>query len=199
LTNALTLTRYRKRDDGHLLAVNGLRVDRGVVFDRCLDDTVRGDPQLVQSVTDGRNGCGRGILTDLVPGIVTAQRLELALFADQRDPAATASRRVGLGANEFVPHRWWIVIDRTGVALEVKAWPRRAGRHALAERKIGAAPAILQRLRVAHRLRHTIEDRLGVLTVAEPRHQQQGGEYKDPFLRHMLPPFAALSSRLMND
>src|SRR5262249_40355025 len=155
-----------------------LCLDGGVVLHGCLDDPVWGNPELMQAISDCRQLRGGGSIADLVPGLRAAYRLELPLLAHQRGPAATPAAGVSLGADKRVAHRWRVVIDGAGVALEVKARRWRSRRRALAQEEICAAPRILQRFCVPHGLCHAIKDSLGVLRAAELGYEHESGEYE---------------------
>src|SRR6266481_3405067 len=87
----------------------------------------------MQAVGDGRQLRGGRGIADLVPGLNAAYHLELSLLAHQRDPAATAGTGFSLRTDKLVPHRWCVVIDGAGVALQVKAWRRRSRRRTHAD------------------------------------------------------------------
>ena len=65
----LQLAGHHKGDGGQLLATFRARLHGGLVCQGRFDHAVRGNPELMLAVIDGRQGRGDGILPDLVPGM----------------------------------------------------------------------------------------------------------------------------------
>src|SRR5438477_816893 len=99
-----------ERNGRGLIAAVALCLYGGVVVGCCLEDAVRRDPQLMQTVGDsGGRGAGR-VLSCLVPGKLPAYSLRRTLTRRQRRPAA-ARGRIAVGADVLVAHRRGFVID----------------------------------------------------------------------------------------
>ena len=138
----LELARHRERDRRRLLAAFRLRLHGGVVLEGGLDEAMRRDPQLMQSVADGHRRRIDRTLAELTPGQRAAHRRRQALAAGDWQPAA-ARHRIALGPDHLIAQRRRLVIDRAGVALQAEARPWLAGSEALAKREEGAAARIL--------------------------------------------------------
>src|SRR6516165_7187462 len=165
-----------------------LALHGGVVLKGGLDQTLRRDPQLMQSIADGR-GCGIDrTLAKLTPGQRTADRCRQALTAGDRQPAA-ARHWITLGPDHLIAQRRRLVIDRAGVALQPKPRPWVAGGEALAKREEGAAAGILQRLHLAQSFADAVERGFGVLAIAKTRCEGNRDEDEDRFLPHWPPPW----------
>src|SRR5262245_65409236 len=123
---------------------------------------MRGSPELLEAIGD----CDRsrvGGVSNLVPSIGAAHKLQLAILAYNRLAATAAWRLFRLGADDVLPHRGSVVINRARGTFGVESWPRHGGIHVLADRKGGATPRILNRLQVCttHGFRHSFESGLG--------------------------------------
>src|SRR6516165_138421 len=141
----LELARHRERDRRRLLAAFLLRLHGGVVLEGGLDQAMRRDPQLMQSIADDRGCRIDRTLGELTPGQRAAHRRRQALAAGDWQPAP-ARHRIAFGPDHLIAQRRRLVIDRAGIALQAEARPWLAGSEALAKREEGAAAGILQRL-----------------------------------------------------